>query len=83
MISSQIRIFSGITVAHLVSHSYLALNKEQGIGIVLLSNYCFGSASIVDEYLDAIFKFITKKDLYPLMPLDPVGNKILEAMMQR
>ncbi|ETT54405.1 serine hydrolase domain-containing protein [Paenibacillus sp. FSL H7-0942] len=63
--------------------SYLAINKEQDIGIVLLSNYCFGSASIVDEYLDAIFKFITKKDLYPLMPLDPVGNKILEAMMQR
>ncbi|PQP84771.1 hypothetical protein C0Q44_09660 [Paenibacillus sp. PCH8] len=63
--------------------SYLALNKEQSIGVVLLSNYCFGSASMVDEYLDAIFKFITKKDLYPLMPLDPVGNKILEAMMQR
>lgn len=63
--------------------SYLAINKEQSIGVVLLSNYCFGSASIVDEYLDAIFKFITKKDLYPLMPLDPVGNKILEAMMQR
>lgn len=41
--------------------SYLAINKEQDIGIVLLSNYCFGSASIVDEYLDAIFKFITKK----------------------
>ncbi|WP_339298168.1 hypothetical protein MKY92_26175 [Paenibacillus sp. FSL R5-0623] len=51
--------------------------------VVLLSNYCFGSASIVDVYLDAIFKFITKKDPYPLMPLDPTGKNILEAMMQR
>ncbi|WP_264933128.1 hypothetical protein [Paenibacillus sp. LS1] len=61
----------------------MAIHKEQGIGVVLLSNYCFASASIMDEYLDVIFKFITKKELYPLMPLDPIGKQILESMMQR
>lgn len=62
--------------------SYLAINKEQGVGVVLLSNYCFGSAARVDEYLDAIYKFFTKKDLYPLTFLEPVGKSILESMMQ-
>ncbi|PZT52155.1 serine hydrolase domain-containing protein [Paenibacillus silvae] len=62
--------------------SYLAINKEQGVGVVLLSNYCFGSAARVDEYLDAIYKFFTKKDLYPLTFLEPVGESILESMMK-
>ena len=62
--------------------SYLAINKEQGVGVVLLSNYCFGSADRVDEYLDAIYKFLTKKDLYPLTFLEPVGKNILEYVMQ-
>ncbi|CAI6084341.1 Protein flp [Paenibacillus sp. JJ-100] len=63
--------------------SYLAINKEQGVGVVVLSNYCFGSASRVDEYLDAIYKFLTKKDLYPLTFLDPVGKNILESLLQK
>jgi CubicO group peptidase (beta-lactamase class C family) len=64
------------------STSYVAIKKEQGVGVVLLSNYSIGSADRVDEYLDAIYKFFTKKDLYPLTFLEPVGKSILESMMQ-
>ncbi|WP_427182170.1 serine hydrolase domain-containing protein [Paenibacillus sp. TC-CSREp1] len=64
------------------STSYVAINKEQGVGVVLLSNYSIGSADRVDEYLDAIYKFFTKKDLYPLTFLEPVGKNILESMMK-
>jgi CubicO group peptidase (beta-lactamase class C family) len=63
--------------------SYLAINKEQGVGVVLLSNYCFGSADRADVYLDAIYKVFTKKDLYPLTFLEPVGKDILESVMQK
>ncbi|MEK3825373.1 MULTISPECIES: hypothetical protein [Paenibacillus] len=45
--------------------------------------YGVGSADRVDEYLDAIYKFFTKKDLYPLTLLEPVGKHILESVMQK
>lgn len=45
--------------------------------------YGVGSADRVDEYLDAIHKFFTKKVLYPLTFLEPVGKDILESVMQK
>ncbi|SMF85869.1 CubicO group peptidase, beta-lactamase class C family [Paenibacillus uliginis N3/975] len=64
-------------------NSYLALNKELGIGIVLLSNYCYASISIVDHYFDQLIKLITKKEPSQGVFVDPIGKKVMEAIIQR
>ncbi|MGG3281111.1 serine hydrolase domain-containing protein [Paenibacillus solani] len=62
-------------------NSYLALIKELGIGIVLLSNYCYASISIVDHYVDQLKKWITKKEPSQGVFVDPIGKKIMEAIV--
>lgn len=61
--------------------SYLALNKELGIGIVLLSNYCYASVSIMDHLINQIKTLITRKEPTEGILLDLIGKEILEKLL--
>ncbi|MCR8660113.1 serine hydrolase domain-containing protein [Paenibacillus endoradicis] len=62
--------------------SYLALNKELGIGIVLLSNYCYGSISIMDHLINQLKTWITRKEPTEGILLDTIGKEILEKLLE-
>ncbi|KOR89309.1 serine hydrolase domain-containing protein [Paenibacillus solani] len=64
-------------------NSYLALNKELRVGIVLLSNYSFFTNSLMDYYIAQLIKWITKKEPSQGTMIDSTGKKIFEAIMQR
>jgi len=62
--------------------SYLALNKELGIGIVLLSNYCYASVSIIDHLSNQLKTLITRKKPSEGILLDHIGKEILEKLLE-
>lgn len=64
-------------------NSYLAFNKELGVGVVLLSNYSFFSNSLMDYYFAQLIKWITKKEPSQGTMIDSIGKKIFEAIICR
>ncbi|MFB9324694.1 serine hydrolase domain-containing protein [Paenibacillus aurantiacus] len=64
-------------------NSYLALNKELRVGIVLLSNYSFFSNSLMDYYKAQLIKWMTKKEPSQGTMIDATGIKIFEAILRR